>query len=337
MAIPLKRLAEITEGELAGDGAILIDSAAPIESARSGQITFVANSRYEKFLATTAASAVIISSDSKFDRLPAIRHNNPYLAFAIILDELYPPQETISLGTDKSAVISETAVIGKDARIGALAYVGDESKIAENAVICPQVHIGNKVSIGRNCRIYPGVIILDGTILGNNVTIHGGTVIGADGFGYARHEKGIKKVKQIGWVEIGDESEIGANCTVDRGALGPTRIGKSVKIDNLVQIAHNVEIGDYSIIISQVGISGSTKLGKGVILAGQVGLVGHIEIGNGVQVAAQSGVSHSIPAGEIYFGYPARPIMQTKRIEACLKRLPELFKRVRDLEDKESE
>jgi len=197
----------------------------------------------------------------------------------------------------------------------------------------PNVYIGKNVIVGNNCRFYPGVVILDGAKIGDNVIIHGGTVIGADGFGYARHESGIKKVKQIGWVEIGSEVEIGANCTIDRGALGPTKVGRGSKIDNLVQIAHNVEIGEYCIIVSQVGISGSTKLGNGVILAGQVGLVGHIELGDGVTIGAQSGVSGSIPPGQTYFGYPARPIMETKRIEACLSRLPELFRRVRALEE----
>ena len=336
MGIPLKKLAEITEGELIGDGAITIESAAPIESAHTGQITFVANSRYEKYLSTTAASAVVISEKSEFRRLPAIRHSNPYLALAIILDELYPMQKTVSPGVDASAIVAPSAVIGSNSAIGALVHIGNESSVGDNAIIYPQTYLGHKVRVGNNCRIYPGVIILDGTILGNEITIHSGTVIGSDGFGYARHEKGIKKVKQVGWVEIGDESEIGANCTIDRGALGPTRIGRGVKIDNLVQIAHNVQIGDYCIIVSQVGISGSTKLGKGVILAGQVGLTGHIELGDGVQVGAQSGVHKDIPPGKIYFGYPAREIMQTKRIEACVSRLPDLFKRVRELEKEKS-
>jgi UDP-3-O-[3-hydroxymyristoyl] glucosamine N-acyltransferase len=334
VAISLKRLAETTGGELVGDGTIMIDSAAPIETAGPGQITFVANSRYEKFLATTAASAVVISDKSDFHRLPGIKHDNPYYAFAVILDELYPPIETIMPGIDDTAVVSASAIIGSNCAVGALVHIGNDSSIGGNARIYPQVYIGHKVKIGNNCRLYPGVIVLDGTILGNDITIHSGTVIGADGFGYARHKNGIRKVKQVGWVEIGDDSEIGANCTIDRGALGPTRIGRSVKIDNLVQIAHNVQIGDYSIIVAQVGISGSTKLGRGVVLAGQVGLTGHIELGDGVQVGAQSGVHNNIPPGKSYFGYPAREVMQTGRIEACLSRLPDLFKRVRRLEDK---
>jgi len=334
LGIRLKTLAEISGGILSGNGEIEIASAAPIETACAGQITFVANKKYQRFLATTAASAVVLADDVTFDRIPFIHHKNPYLAFALILDALYPPEEPILKGIDPSAIIAASAKIGGNCSIGALSFVGEDTLIGENAFIAPQVHVGNRVKIGNDCRLYPGVILLDDTKLGNNVIIHGGTVIGADGFGYARHERGIKKVKQVGWVEIDSEVEIGANCTIDRGALGPTKIGRGCKIDNLVQIAHNVELGENCIIIAQVGISGSTKLGNGVILAGQVGLVGHIELGDGVMVGAQSGVNHSIPAGKSYFGYPAREIMSTKRIEACLSRLPELFKRVRELEEK---
>jgi len=333
VTLSLKYLAEACDGKLNGDGDVEISSAAPIESAHTGQISFLANTKYAKFLPTTNASAIILSPEINFDRLPSIRHNNPYLAFAIILDHLYPDDITRHAGVHSTAVISESARLGDNASIGALTYIGDSTIIGNNTAILPKTYIGCRVKIGNDCKINPGVQILDDTQIGDRVIIHSGVVIGSDGFGYARHDKGIKKVKQVGWVEIGDDAEIGANTTIDRGALGPTRIGKSVKIDNLVQIAHNVEIGDYSIIVSQVGISGSTKLGKGVILAGQVGLVGHIQLGDGVMVGAQSGVSHDIPAGKTFFGYPAREIMETKRIEACLSRLPELFKRVRNLEN----
>jgi UDP-3-O-[3-hydroxymyristoyl] glucosamine N-acyltransferase len=334
LSVKLKELAKVSGGELSGDGEIEIESAAPIETARKGQITFVANEKYLKYLETTTASAVVLSFKTDFDRLPVIRHKDPYLAFALILDSLYPETERPSEGVHPSAVVVDSAILGTGSSVGALSHVGRDSTLGENCIVMPKVYIGKRVRIGNNCRFHPGVNILDDTKIGDNVILHSGTVIGSDGFGYARHEKGIKKVKQVGWVEIGNGVEIGANVTVDRGALGPTRIGNSVKIDNLVQVAHNVEIGDYSIIISQVGISGSTKLGKRVILAGQVGLVGHIEIGDGAQIGAQSGVGHSLEAGKIYLGSPARDIMKAKRIEACLSRLPELFKRVKELEKK---
>jgi UDP-3-O-[3-hydroxymyristoyl] glucosamine N-acyltransferase len=332
MATKLKKLAALVGGVLTGDGDIQIDSVAPIESAISGQISFLANPKYERYLETTEASALILSPETQFDRLPTIRHKNPYYAYALILDELHPVKNRPEDGIHNTAVVDKSARIGNKCSIGALSYVGADCIIDEGCVIYPRVFIGDKVKLGKNCLIYPGVNILRDTIIGRNVIIHSGTVIGSDGFGFARHEAGIKKVQHIGWVEIGNEVEIGANCTIDRGALGPTRIGNHVKIDNLVQIAHNVEIGDYSIIVAQVGISGSSKLGQGVILAGQVGLVGHIELGDGVQVGAQSGVKDDIPAGKIYFGYPAREIMKTTRIEACIGKLPELFKRVRKLE-----
>jgi UDP-3-O-[3-hydroxymyristoyl] glucosamine N-acyltransferase len=295
-------------------------------------MTFVANPRYAKFLETTSATAAVVSLESDFNRIPTIKHEDPYYAFALILDELYPDEEPFFDGIDNTAVVAESAQIGSSSRVGALTYVGEKAVIGDRNVIYPGVYIGRRVKIGNGCKIFPGVEILDDTVIGDGVIIHSGTVIGSDGFGYARHRRGIKKVKQIGRVEIGDETEIGANVTIDRGALGLTVIGRHVKIDNLVQIAHNVVIGDYSIIISQTGISGSTRLGKGVILAGQVGLVGHIELGDGVQVGAKSGVNKDIPAGRSFFGYPAREIMRAKRIEACLAKLPELFRRVKDIE-----
>jgi UDP-3-O-[3-hydroxymyristoyl] glucosamine N-acyltransferase len=311
----LKELAMLVGGKIDGNPETVIESAAPIETARKGDITFIANVKYTKFLDTTAASAVVVSEETKSSRIPLIRHKNPYYAFAVILDSLYPdrlPEQKIH----ESAVIENSATIGEGTSIGALCYVG------------------NGVVIGTNCRIYPRVSILDGTRIGNNVIIHSGAVIGADGFGFAPAEKGFKKVKQIGWVEIESEVEIGANTTIDRGALGPTRIGHGTKIDNLVQIAHNVEVGKNCAIAAQAGIAGSTKLGNGVIMAGQVGLVGHIEVGDGVKVGAQSGVAKSIPAGKTYFGSPARASVTAMKIEACLSRLPELFKRVKKIEER---
>lgn len=334
MGTTVKYLSELVGGRLEGDADIIINSAAPIETAKANQISFVANNKYKKYLETTAASAVVLSEDLKCNLPAVIRHKNPYYAFAQILDVLYPDNLKVENGIDNSAVVSDSSTIGNNCSIGALSYVGSNSKLADNCIIYPRVYLGDNVSLGKNCKLYPGVILNNETILSENVTIHSGTVVGSDGFGYAQHDAGIKKVKQIGWVEIGHDTEIGANCTIDRGALGPTKIGNHVKIDNLVQIAHNVEIGDYSIIVSQVGISGSTKLGKGVILAGQAGLVGHIEIGDGVQVGAQSGVNKSISPGKRVFGYPARDIMKTARIEACINKLPDLFKRIKKLENK---
>ena len=328
-------LARIVGGEYSGDGDVVISAAAPIANAASGDITFIANPKYVKYLETTAASAVVLPVDIPCDRIPVIRHQNSYYAFALILDALYPENQPYHDGISSGAEIDISAIIGENTTIGPLCFVGENSKIGDRTHLAPQAFVGRNVTIGKDCRIYPHVVILDGSIIGDRVTIHSGTVVGSDGFGYAQHDKGIKKIKQVGHVEIDDDVEIGASVTIDRGALGPTKIGRGTKIDNLVQIAHNVEIGQNCIIIAQVGISGSTKLGNGVILAGQVGLVGHLELGDGVMVGAQSGVNHSIPAGKSYFGSPAREIMEAKRIEATVRRLPDLIKRVRALEKKQ--
>lgn len=327
----LAELAEQIGAKIDGDGGIEINAAAPVDSAGKGDITFIANKKYLKHLESTNASAIILDFDIPAPNLTALRHKNPYYAFACALDILYPDSVDIQPGSDPSAVISKNAVIHSSAAIGPLCHI-KQADIGNNAKLISSVYVGNDVTIGDNCLIYPGVRIMDGTKIGNNCIVHSSTVIGSDGFGFAESDTGLKKIKQIGWVEIGDNVEIGSNCSIDRGALGPTKIGSGTKIDNLVQIAHNVELGNHCIIVSQVGISGSTKLGNGVILAGQVGVIGHLELGDGVTVGAQSGVSKSVPAGKTVFGSPARDVMETKRIEAALHRLPALLKRVRNLE-----
>jgi len=330
----LADLAARVEAQVEGDGTVEITGAAPIEKAKPGDITFVANKKYQKHLETTAASAVVLDTSLPHSRTAVIRHNNPYLTFARIVDILYPDIPHADPGVNSSAVIDGTASVDGSAMIGPLCHVGSNSTVGENSQLISSIYVGRNVRIGKNCLIHPGVRILDDTKIGDNVILQAGVVIGSDGFGYAESETGLKKIKQIGWVEIGDDVEIGANTTIDRGALGPTRIGKGTKIDNLVQIAHNVELGQHCIVVSQVGIAGSTKLGNGVILAGQVGIIGHLDIGDGVQVAAQSGVKDNIPAGKTFFGSPAREFMEAKRIEASIPRLPELLRRVRKIEDK---
>lgn len=334
ISFTLSELAEKIGAKLQGDGRIIINSAAPVSKAQPGDITFIANQKYLKHLKETNASAIVLDFDTECDELAVLRHDNPYLAFSHIIDMLYDDRPKVDLGIDATAVVDNSASIDETAAVGPLCHIKDNSKIGKGTILVSGVFIGSEVSIGANCIIYPGVKIMDGTIIGDNVIIHSSTVIGSDGFGFAESPTGLKKIKQIGWVEIENDVEIGSNCSVDRGALGPTRIGAGTKIDNLVQIAHNVEIGRHCIIVSQVGISGSTKLGNGVILAGQVGLVGHIELGDGVTVAAQSGVAKSIPPGQTVLGSPAHDVILSKKIEAALKRLPNLFKRVKKLEDK---
>ncbi|MBI5266943.1 MAG: UDP-3-O-(3-hydroxymyristoyl)glucosamine N-acyltransferase [candidate division Zixibacteria bacterium] len=317
-----------------GNAQTEISDVAPIERAVFGQISFVANAKYNRHVETTSASALVLLPDVPCSRIPTLRHLNPYLTFAKIIDLFYPEERRVPAGVHPSAIVDSGATVDPSAGIGPMVHIGTGSRIGRDSQIMASAFVGGDVRIGERCLIYPGVRILDDTIIGNDVIIHPGVVIGSDGFGFARTDRGMHKIKQVGWAEIQDNVEIGANTTIDRGALGPTVIGAGTKIDNLVQIAHNVEMGKNCIIVSQVGISGSTKLGDGVVLAGQVGLVGHIELGSGVQVGAQSGVSRSIPSGESWFGYPAREIHQSRRIVAVQDRLPDLWKRLLRLEKK---
>ena len=336
IALSLADIVGRVGGEISGDSSVVISGVAPIEQAVAGQISFVANVKYQHFIETTTASALVLSPDAPCPRLPVIRHPNPYLTFAKIVELFHPVTRRVPAGIAPTAVVDSSVQLGPDAGVGPLAHIGSNSQIGRETQIMASAYIDRDVSIGDNCLIYPGVRIMHGSRIGNNVILHPGVVIGSDGFGFAPTEKGLHKIAQVGWVEISDDVEIGANTTIDRGALVPTKIGQGTKIDNLVQIAHNVEIGRHCIIVSQVGISGSTKLGDGVVLAGQVGLVGHIEIGNKVSVGAQSGVSKSIPDGETWFGFPAREIHQARRIVAATDKLPELWKRLRNLEDQVS-
>ena len=330
----LAELAARVGGTVEGDGSTIIRSAAPIETAQADQISFIANDKYLKFIESTQAGALILAPAVACSRVPVLRHANPYYAFALVIDLLDPEERPLEPGVAPTAVVHPEASVDATAQIGPLCHIERGVSIGPNCRLMSSVYVGADVSIGESCLLYPGVKIMPDCKIGQRVILHPGVVIGSDGFGYAEYPQGLKKIKQIGWVEIGDDVEIGSNTTVDRGALGPTRIGRGTKVDNLVQIAHNVEIGQHCIIVSQVGISGSTKIGNGVVLAGQVGLVGHIEIGDGVKIGAQSGIHKSIPAGKTMFGYPAREIMTAKRIEAALEYLPDLLKRVRKLEKK---
>lgn len=330
----VKELADKFEVEFRGDGSIVIDSAAPIDTAGKGQISFLSNPAYKKYLTTTGASALVVSLDTAVEHCSSLISDNPYLLFSRIIDVLYPPEYDENWTVHPSAVVADSANLADKVEIGPNAIIEDGAVIGDRTIIKAGSFVGKKAVIGKNCRIAPNVSIMHGCKIGDDVFIHAGTVIGSDGFGFAPAGAGqeYKKIRQVGWVEIGDRVEIGANVTIDRGAIGPTVIESGVKIDNLVMIAHNVRIGENSIIIAQVGISGSTKVGKNVILAGQVGTVGHIEIGDGAMVGAQSGVSHSLEGGQRYFGYPAKPVGESMRIEAVVRKLPDLFKRVKQLE-----
>jgi UDP-3-O-[3-hydroxymyristoyl] glucosamine N-acyltransferase len=313
-----------------GDGSTPIKGVAGIREAKKGDMTFLANPKYHKELAGTSASAVVAAPGVDTGGLAVIRADNPYYAFSLVV-RMFAPDREIVPGIHPGAVVGEGAVIGEGASVYPNAFVEKGARIGAHTVIYPGVYIGEGSSVGEDCIIYPNVVIRDGVRIGDRVIIHGGTVVGADGFGYAT-EKGVHhKIPQIGGVVIEDDVELGANVTVDRGALGDTVIKRGSKIDNLVMIAHNVVIGEGSIIVAQAGISGSTVLGHHVVLAGQVGLVGHLNIGDGVQVGAKSGVSRDLDAWQAYSGIPAIPHKEWLRVQAVLPRLPELKKQLAEL------
>lgn len=333
-------LARLVNGKIiSGRRDVLIRNFASIEEAKRGDITFLANHKYFPLLKTTRASAILIPrlSDNVETRLTnyipshltIILVENSDIAFSEIIEYLKPPHKTIHQGIHPQALVAQGVKLGKNASIHAFAVIEQESIIAGNTIIYPNVYIGHSVKIGENCLIYPNVVIRENTCIGNNVIIHSGTVIGSDGFGYTMVKGKRVKIPQRGNVIIEDDVEIGANVTIARARFGSTIIRKSVKIDNLVHIAHNVEIGESSIIIAGVVIAGSAKIGKNVILAGHSGVDGHITIGDNVKVGAKSGVMKDIPPNTMVAGFPARPYREHLKQQALLNKLPQLIKRAK--------
>lgn len=335
----LKEIAELIDGEVMGDGSTVITGVSGIKEAGEGDITFVANPKYFPLIEKTGASAIITSKEVKAATKPIIRTDNPSLAFAKVISFTTPGEVRHPQGIHPTAILGKDVSIGCEVAIGPYVVIEDNVCIGDKAIIYSGSFIGHHTKIGDNTLIYANVSIREHIIVGDRVIIHSGTVIGSDGFGFATIEGLHHKIPQVGTVEIGDDVEIGANVTIDRARFEKTVIGSGTKIDNLVQIAHNVVIGNNSIVVAQVGISGSTVVGNNVVLAGQVGLVGHITIGDNVIVMAQSGVSKSIPAGTMAWGYPAKPVSHAKRVNACVQSLPrlhntiaELKKRIEELE-----
>ncbi len=337
-----QELAEIVGGEVAGDGSVKISAAATLAEATPGDISFVANPRYEKELYNTKASVVIVSQDIQLPAQPAekppksfpvlIKCKDPYYAFMQIVVLLHGYREHEPVGISPNASVAESATIGKNVDIHDFVVISSHAKIGDNTRIYPSCTIGPGTTIGKDCIIYPNVTIYDGCTIGNNVTIHSGTVVGQDGFGYATHNGIHHKIPQIGGVIIEDDVEIGANCTIDRGTLGDTIIGQGTKMSNLIAIGHNAKIGPHCLLVAQVGIAGSTQVGPYCVFGGQVGVVGHIKIGAGVQIGAQAGVTNNIPEGQVVAGSPAMPITQAKRSLMMLKELPRFRKKMRRME-----
>ncbi|MCS7014423.1 MAG: UDP-3-O-(3-hydroxymyristoyl)glucosamine N-acyltransferase [Chloroherpetonaceae bacterium] len=322
------------EAELVGDAATPIKNFAPIESATNGDLTFVANTKYEKYLSRTNASAAIVSCNlnvaGKAPKLALVRVEDAYTAFALVLERFKPMRNMLADGVHPTAIIAKSATIHPSARIGAYCYIGAEVEIGAETSIYPHTTILDGTKIGERCILYPNVVIYHDCQIGHRVTIHSGAVIGADGFGFAPQKNGtFKKIPQVGTVVLEDDVEIGANTCIDRATLGETRIKAGAKIDNLVQIGHNCSVGTNTVIASQAGLSGSTKIGNSCMIGGQVGFVGHLEIADRVTLGGQAGVTKSITKpGEFWRGAPAKPLREQLRQEAMIGKLEEMMRRL---------
>ncbi|MBF0506637.1 MAG: UDP-3-O-(3-hydroxymyristoyl)glucosamine N-acyltransferase [Nitrospirae bacterium] len=326
----LRELAELLDGEIRGDGEIEITGAAGILEAREEDITFLSGRKLVKELKKSPAAAVLVKDFLDEIQKPQVKTRNPHFAFAKLLGHFYGKSIQYK-GVSKKAFISEEAEIGGNATIYDLVYISDKVKIGSGAVIFPGVFIGEECCIGEDCTIYPNVTIMEKTVIGNRVIIHPNAVIGSDGFGYVFEEGRHNKIPQVGNVRIEDDVEIGAGVAIDRATTGSTVIGKGTKIDNLVQIGHNVQVGSNVILVAQVGIAGSSRIGDGVILGGQVGIADHVVIEAGTMIAAKSGVFGEVKSG-VYAGIPILPHRDWLKATALFAKLPELKKRIEELE-----
>jgi UDP-3-O-[3-hydroxymyristoyl] glucosamine N-acyltransferase len=326
------QLAERLGGNVVGDAALLLHGFAPADSAKAGDLTFAENDTYFARADHSAASAILVAGEFRSaNGKTLIRVTNARVAFAQVLP-LFFPEPAFAPGIHPTAAVAASAQVDPSAHIGPHCVVGERAKIGADVVLQARDYVGDDSVLGDGCRLFPNVTLYQRVVLGRRVRVHAGSVIGADGFGYVLDNGEHRKVPQVGQVIIHDDVELGANVTIDRAALGATVIGKGTKIDNLVQIAHNVTIGEHCIIVAQVGIAGSTKIGNHTTIAGQVGIAGHLRIGDNVTIAAQSGVMNHIPEGQKWMGSPAQPDRVTKRQLLAMERLPELLRRVHELE-----
>ena len=330
----LAELAAEIDGEVVGNGSTVLRGVAGIREAQPGEITFLANARYESHMAETRASAVICARGTQTFAIPMLQVDNPYLAFQravrVFRPDLYCPEPGIHV----TAVVSPGTTLGRDVAIGAHSVVEAGAVLGDRVVLMPGCFVGAKAILGDGTFLYPHVTVREECVIGRRCILHVGVAVGGDGFGYAFDAGQYHKVPQVGNVVIGDDVEIGSNTTIDRATTGSTRIGEGTKIDNLVQIGHNVVIGRHCIIVAQVGIAGSTELEDFVTLGGQVGVAGHIRIGEHATVGGQSGVTKSVPGHATVTGYPAIAHPVFKRLQAFIQRLPQLFQRTKDLEQR---
>jgi UDP-3-O-[3-hydroxymyristoyl] glucosamine N-acyltransferase len=331
-SMTVSAIARYLGGTLRGNGEAVIRDVAKIEEAGPDDLSFIANVKYVRYLEETRAGALLVTPGAKSEGRTVIELTDPYVGFMRMLEWFHPRSLWLGRGVHPSAVIEPDAVVRADVSIGAFCYVGPRSVIGARTLLYPHVVVGADVVVGEDCEIHSGVTLREGVRLGNRVVVQDGAVIGSDGFGFVPCPDGYVKIPQRGTVVIGDDVEIGANTAVDRATLGETTIGAGTKLDNLIQVAHNVSVGSHTVIAAQSGISGSARVGDRCRIGGQVGIVGHLSVGNEVRIGAQAGVTGDIEAGETVSGSPARQHGLWKRIEAALTRLPDLFRRVRALE-----
>lgn len=336
MQITATQIAELIRGQVEGDSSATVKAAGKIESAVAGDVSFLANPKYLNFIYETKASVVIVSSDLVLEKAvncTIIRHPMPYYGFCMVLDKWFNPHQKRT-GIHPTAVIAPSAKIGKDVYIGEYVVIEDGAIVGDNSQIYPQVFIGKNAGIGNNTIFYAGVKLYSECIVGNNCIIHAGTVIGSDGFGFAPTPDGTyAKIPQIGNVIVEDNVETGANCCLDRATMGSTILRKGVKLDNMVQIAHNAEIGENTVIAGLSGVAGSTKVGRNCVIGAQVGIVGHITIADGTQIGGQSGIPKSIKEpNQQFIGSPAMPLKDSFKTQVLMRNLPDLELRVRELE-----
>jgi UDP-3-O-[3-hydroxymyristoyl] glucosamine N-acyltransferase len=335
VAATLEQLAALVRGRLVGDGSVAIRSARPVGEAGPGDITFVDDEKYARLLKTSTASAAIVGPHFKLPAertgLPVIEVADPLMAFLEVHKHLRADERPRWTGVHPMAFVAPTATLGEGVAVYPFAYVGDGARIGDGGTIHPGAVVGADCALGRDVVLHPNCVLYPGVRLGDRVEVHSGTVLGGDGFGYRLHEGRHVKVPQTGGVEVGDDVEIGANCTIDRGTFGDTKVGEGSKIDNLVMIGHNNQIGRHNVLCGQVGIAGSCQTGDYVVMGGQVGVKDHVQIGDKVMVGAQAGVHRNIPGGQNVLGSPAIPIKEQRHIFAMIARLPEMHKQLREL------
>lgn len=330
--ITLAEVADRVGGRILGDPSVKVRRIMGIEEAEEGDLTFLVSEKYLGLLKETRASAALVPKEVEAP-IPMVVVPDPYRAVVKLLYELYP-QERPSPGISPWAWISPGAKIGRDVSIGPFVYVGEGAEVGDRVVLYPGVYLGPRVKVGADSVLYPYVVLYEGTVVGRAVVIHSGTVIGADGFGYIQEEGRIVKIPQVGRVEIGDGVEIGANCCIDRATLGTTRIGSGTKIDNLVQVGHNVWIGENTLLVAQVGIGGSTRIGRGVMVAGQVGIADHVKIGDGARISGKAGIFRDVAPGEVVGGIPQMAHKRWMRVAAEVMKLPELRRELEELKER---